>query len=78
MSEIISALYVFNLKIDRRMEDAEEGSEDMSGQTMQDGDMVQVIMQDDGQIVMPEGQFIQVNADDGQTQFIQVCSKHTL
>ena len=35
-------------------------------------EVVQVIMQEDGQIVMPEGQFIQVNTDDGQPQFIQV------
>ncbi len=41
---------------------------------MDDGaeEVVQVIMQDDGQIVMPEGQFIQLDADNSEMQYIQV------
>ncbi len=35
-------------------------------------EVVQVIMQDDGQIVMPEGQFIQLDADNSEMQYIQV------
>ena len=42
------------------------------------GEVVQVIMQEDGQILMPEGQFIQVNTDDGQPQYIQVSTSLTL
>ena len=44
-----------------------EGSEDSGG-----GEVVQVIMQDDGQIVMPEGQFIQLDTENSQMQYIQV------
>ena len=44
-----------------------DGAEDGGG-----GDVVQVIMQDDGQIVMPEGQFIQLDTENSQMQYIQV------
>ena len=45
-----------------------DGVEDGGG-----GDVVQVIMQDDGQIVMPEGQFIQLDTENSQMQYIQVA-----
>ena len=38
-------------------------------------DVVQVIMQDDGQIVMPEGQFIQLDTENSQMQYIQVTQQ---
>ena len=37
----------------------------------QDAEVVQIIMHDDGQAVMPEGHFIQLNTEEGM-QYIQV------
>ena len=53
------------------MED-DEGLVPVAGEVGAGQEVVQVIMQEDGQFVMPEGQFIQVNTVDGQTQYIQV------
>ena len=46
-----------------------EGVEDGGGD-----EVVQVIMQDDGQIVMPEGQFIQLDTENSEMQYIQVLA----
>ena len=43
------------------------------GETSGGEQVVQIIMHDDGQAIMPEGQFIQLNMNDGM-QYIQVIS----
>ncbi len=45
---------------------------------MEEDEVVQVIMQDDGQIVMPEGQFIHLDADNSEMQYIQVVVQRLL